>query len=159
MNSMSNAKEIFLTAQGLNDLKVELDELINVKRPAIIESLKEARAQGDLSENAEYDSARDEQAKVESKIQELEAILESAQIIKHISTGFVELGSVVKVEYIDDNEIEEYTIVGSKEADPFTHKISNESPIATAIIGKKEGAIVSVSSPNGKYDIKIVSVK
>lgn len=151
-------KETFLTQEGLNEIKKELEELKMVKRPEVIEALKEARAQGDLSENAEYDAARTEQAVVESRIKELEAMVENAKVIEKTTGDVVSIGSNVTIEYVDDNEKEEYSIVGSKEADPFSNKISNESPIAQAILGHKKGTVVSVDSPNGKYDVKIVAV-
>jgi len=154
---MSN-KTVYLTEQGLQEIKDELDYLKLEKRPEVIKALKEARALGDLSENAEYDAARNEQAIVESRIKELEIMVEKAEIISAVNTNVVSIGTKVKIEYIDDNEQEEYSIVGSKEADPFANKISNESPIAKAIIGKKVGNVVSVESPNGKYDVKIVEI-
>ena len=155
---MINDKSIYMTEEGLEDIKKELEELKLVKRPEVINSLKDARAQGDLSENAEYDAARTEQAMVESRIKELEAMLEQAVVIEKTDTDSVSIGSKVTLEYIDDDEQEEYSIVGSKEADPFSNKISNESPIALAIMGKKVGSTVSVDSPNGKYDVKIVAI-
>ncbi len=151
-------KETFLTQEGLDEIKKELEELKLVKRPEVIEALKEARAQGDLSENAEYDAARNEQAVVESRIKELEAMVENAKVIEKTNSDVVSIGSNVTLEYVEDNEKEEYSIVGSKEADPFSNKISNESPIAQAILGKKKGTTVSVDSPNGKYDVKIIAV-
>ena len=156
---MSEQKDLFLTQEGLDELKKELDELKLVKRPEVIAALKDARAQGDLSENAEYDAARTEQAIVESRIKELEVMLENAKVIEKAKTDLVTLGSKVTLKYIDEDEDEEYSIVGSKEADPFENKISNESPIAKAILGKKAGEIVSVDSPNGKYDVKIMTIK
>ena len=155
---MSKEKELYLTQEGLDELKKELDELIQVKRPEVINALKDARAQGDLSENAEYDAARTEQAIVESRIKELEAMLERAVIITKVDTDVVSIGTKVTIEYVDDEEEEEYSIVGSSEADPFTNKISNESPIAKAIMGLKVGSVVSVESPNGKYDVKILAI-
>lgn len=155
---MKKEKEIYLTEEGLEEIKKELDYLKLEKRPEIITALKEARAQGDLSENAEYDAARNDQAQVEAKIRELETMVEKAVIIKEINRDVVSLGTKVTIEYVDDNEQEEYSIVGSKEADPFANKISNESPIAKAIMGAKVGAVVSVDSPNGKYDVKIVAI-
>ena len=155
---MSKEKELFLTKEGLDELKKELDELIQVRRPEIINALKEARAQGDLSENAEYDAARNDQAIVEARIRELEAMIENAVIITNINTDVVSIGTKVTLEYVDDEEEEEYSIVGSSEADPFSNKISNESPIAKAIMGLKVGSIVSVDSPNGKYDVKIEEI-
>ena len=155
---MANTKEVFVTAEGLEEMKNELEYLKNTRRPEVINALKEARALGDLSENAEYDAARSEQAIVEGKIKELEVLIENAKIISEISKDKINVGSKIKLEYIEDNEIEEYTIVGSKEADPFANKISNESPIAKAIIGKKAGDIVTVDSPNGKYNVKVVEI-
>ena len=155
---MSKEKELYLTEEGLEEIKKELDELKLVKRPEVINALKDARAQGDLSENAEYDAARSEQAVVESRIKDLEVMLERAVVITKVDTDVVSIGTKVTLEYVDDDDTEEYSIVGSQEADPFTNKISNESPIAKAIMGLKVGSVVSVDSPNGKYDVKILAI-
>lgn len=155
---MSNTKEIYLTEEGLNEIKKELEYLKQVKRPEVINALKEARALGDLSENAEYDAARTEQAEVEGKITELEAMMEHVIVIKTGETDKVSIGTRVKIKYVDDDEIEEYSIVGSKEADPFQNKISNESPIASAIIGHSVNDQVWVESPNGKYQVEIMEI-
>lgn len=155
---MQDQKELYLTQEGLDEIKKELEELIMVRRPEVINALKDARAQGDLSENAEYDAARTEQAIVESRIKELEAMVERAVVITKVNTDVVSIGTKVTLEYIDEEEEEEYSIVGSSEADPFTNKISNESPIAKAIMGLKVGSTVSVDSPNGKYDVKILAI-
>ena len=155
---MSKEKELYLTEEGLEEIKKELDELKLVKRPEVINALKDARAQGDLSENAEYDAARTEQAIVEARIKDLEVMLERAVVITKVDTDVVSIGTKVTLEYIDDDDTEEYSIVGSQEADPFTNKISNESPIAKAIMGLKVGSVVSVDSPNGKYDVKILAI-
>ena len=155
---MTNTKDVYVTIDGLNEMKKELDNLIQVKRPEVIKALKEARALGDLSENAEYDAARSEQAQIESRIKELEVMIENAKVIENVNTNEVSIGTKVKIEYVEDEDIEEYSIVGIKEADPFNNKISNESPIARAILGGKIGDIVSVDSPNGKYDVKIVAI-
>ncbi len=157
--NMSKEEQFYVTSEGLEEMKKELEDLKNVKRPEVINALKDARALGDLSENAEYDAARSEQALVENKIKELEQMIEHATIIEDIKTDKVSVGTTVKIEYIDDKETEVYTVVGSKEADPFENKISNESPIAKAIIGKRVNDIVSVESPNGKYNVKIVEIK
>jgi len=152
-------KEILLTSEGFLELEAELIKLKTEKRPQIIEAIKEARAQGDLSENADYDAARTQQADVESKISELEHILGNAKIIeKNKEKDKVNLGSTVVIEYQNDNETEEYHIVGSMEADPFENKISNESPIGKTILNKKVGDILSVESPTGSYNIKIVKI-
>lgn len=153
-------KEFFLTSEGYLELETELNHLKTDKRNEVLNALKEARALGDLSENAEYDSARDEQAKLEARIKEVEYILEHATIIdENASSDTVQIGSTVELEYDGDDETEEYRIVGSQEADPFNNKISNESPIAAAILNKKIGKTVEVSSPDGVYKVKIVSVK
>jgi len=155
---MSKEPEIYLTEEGLNEIKKELDYLKLEKRPEVINALKEARALGDLSENAEYDAARDEQAVVENRIKELEAMVEHAVVITNVDTNKVSVGTKVTLEYVDDDDTDEYTIVGVKEADPFSNKISNESPIAKAIMGHEKGEVVAVESPNGKYSVKIVAI-
>ncbi len=155
---MSKEKEVYITEVGLEDMKKELEYLKMEKRPEVINALKEARALGDLSENAEYDAARNEQAQVENRIVELEAMIEHAVVIKDVKSDKVSIGSTVKILYVDDNEEEVYSIVGSKEADPFDNKISNESPIAQSIIGHRVNDIVSVDSPNGMYNVKIVDL-
>ena len=156
---MSEKKKVFLTQEGFNEIKEELDNLINVKRPENIVAIKEARALGDLSENADYDAARNEQAEIEARIKKLEAIVENVEIIDEVTTDEVGLGNTVKISYIDDEDDEdEYKIVGSQEADPFESKISNESPIAKALLGHKVGDVVSVESPNGSYEVKIIEI-
>ena len=155
---MPEKKTTYLTEEGLNELKKELDYLKNEKRPEVIQALKEARALGDLSENAEYDAARTEQAEVEGKIASIEAMLENAEVIKDVNTNKVSIGTTVTLKYLEDGEVDTYTIVGSKEADPFDNKISNESPIAKAIIGSKKGELVTVDSPNGKYQVEILEI-
>ena len=157
INKMKDNK-VYLTDEGFLELEEELNELKNVKRPEVIKALKEARALGDLSENADYDAARAEQAQVEGRIQELEKIMENVHIIEKGETDKVSLGTTVKIKYVDDDEIEEYRIVGSKEADPSNNKISNESPIAKAIMNGKVGEIKKVASPNGEYEVEIVEI-
>ena len=153
-----NEDKVYLTEEGLLEIEEELAHLKDVRRPEVIKALKDARALGDLSENADYDAARDEQAQIEGRILELEKIVELAHIIEKKNTDVVGLGVTVKINYIDDEEIEEYRIVGSKEADPSNNKISNESPLAKAIMNRKKGEICSVESPNGKYDVEIVDI-
>ena len=155
---MANAEKIMVTAEGYLDLENELNELKNVRRPQIIQAIKEARALGDLSENADYDAARDEQAQVESRIKELEYKLEHSEIIENKKKTHVALGSKVVIKY-EDGEEDEYMIVGSLEADPFNNRISNESPIGVAVMGKKQGDVVSVASPNGSYEVTIKEIK
>ena len=156
----SEKKEIFLTKEGLAELQAELDDLKLNVRPEVIGQIKEARAQGDLSENAEYHAARDRQGQVEARIKELEYLIDNATMIdEDKKSSTVQVGSTVEIKYLADNETETYYIVGSTEADPFENKISNESPIAKGIMGKKKGTIVTIESPNGNYDIEIVSLK
>lgn len=156
---MSGKKEIKLTPAGFTAVEEELSKLREEDRPRIIQAIKEARAQGDLSENADYDAARDEQARVEARIKELEYMVEHAIIIDSASSDVVGLGSVVTIAYVDDeDDTDEYKIVGSLEADPFDNKISDESPIGKALCGAKVGDICSIESPNGTYEVKIVSI-
>ena len=156
---MGNKNVVYLTQQGLDDLKKELDDLINVRRPENIQAIKEARALGDLSENAEYDAARNEQAEIEGRIKQLEKMLENVSIITDVGTDTVSIGNTVSIKYVDDDEEDEYKIVGSQEADPFESKISNESPIAEALFDHKVGDIVTVESPNGNYAVEIIEIK
>lgn len=144
---MGTTNEFHLTADGLAALKVELAELVGSKRSEIAERLKEAKADGDLSENAMYDAARDEQSFVEGRIAEIEHILKHATVIAHKSKGIVALGSKVHVE-VEDGE-QHYVIVGSTEANPDEGKISDQSPIGQALIGKKAGEEVTVDVPSG----------
>lgn len=156
---MKNKNTVYLTEQGLEELKKELDDLINVRRPENIQAIKEARSLGDLSENAEYDAARNEQAQIEGRIKQLEKMLENVSIIEDVSTDKVGIGNTVAIKYVDDDEEDEYKIVGSQEADPFESKISNESPIAQALFDHKVGDVVTVESPNGSYEIEIIEIK
>lgn len=154
---MKKENKFIMTAEGFLQAETELNELKSVKRPAVIKALQEARALGDLSENADYDAARNEQAMIEAKIAELEFKLEHAEIIDNSNNSEVNLGATVKISY-DDGETEEYKIVGSMEADPFENKISNESPLGIALLHHKVGDQVNVDSPNGGYSIKIESI-
>ena len=155
---MAKKEEILLTAAGYVELEQELNDLRVNKRAENVLAIKEARSHGDLSENAEYDAARDEQAKIEARIQELEYKLENATIIDSKDKTKINVGCKVKILYVDDNEEDEYTIVGSLEADPFENKISNESPIGMAIIGKRVGDVVSVDANGSSYDVKILEI-
>ncbi len=152
-------KDIFLTSEGYLELEEELHYLKTEKRKEVTQVLKEARALGDLSENSEYDQAREDQANLEKRIVEIEYTLEHAKVIDNEKTdGTVGIGSEVQIKYEDDDDTENYKIVGSQEADPFNNKISNESPIAAAIMGHKVGDTVEVSSPDGFYSVKIVAI-
>ena len=153
-------KEIFLTSEGYLELENELHYLKTEKRKEVTQTLKDARALGDLSENSEYEQAREDQANLEKRIVEVEYALEHAVVIDKAETdGTVGIGSEVKLKYEDDDDTESYKIVGSQEADPFMSKISNESPIAKAILNKKVGDVVEVESPNGVYKVEIVEIK
>ena len=157
---MPKKDECLLTSQGYIKIEEELNELKTVKRPQVIEAIKDARAQGDLSENADYDAARNDQAELEARIKELEYMLEHAKIIEEAQAGVVGVGSTIVICYdgdIDDKE--EYKIVGSLEANPFENRISNESPIGKAVLGKKLGDEVSVDSPNGSFTVKVLEIK
>lgn len=155
---MANGKEVYLTLEGLEELKKELEYLKTTRRPEVIDSLRDARSLGDLSENAEYDAAREAQREVEGKIVQLQAMIENAVVIDNQAKDKVSIGCKVKIRYVEDDEEDEYSIVGSQEADPFANKISNESPIAKAIIGKKKGETVIVESPNGNYSVEIIDI-
>jgi transcription elongation factor GreA len=148
-----------LTQQGLLDLQNEIERLKTDDRKRNLEALKDARAQGDLSENADYDAARDEQALIESRIKEIEGILKDYEIIKEDTSNKVNIGKTVVIKVADLPETT-YTIVGSLEADPINNKISNESPIGRGIIGSKKGKTVTVKTETGRdVKVKIVDVK
>lgn len=153
-------KEIFLTAEGKKELEDELNYLKTSKREEVTQTLKDARALGDLSENSEYEQARADQANLEKRIIEIEYTLEHATVIdKKADDGKVSIGCEVQLKYGDDgNDLETYTIVGSQEADPFNNKISNESPVGMAIMNRQVGDIISVESPNGSYKVKITKI-
>ncbi len=155
---MSENKKFFLTPEGFAELNEELEYLKLTKRPEVVNNLKEAKALGDLSENAEYDSARNEQASVEGRIKEIEHILDHYILVAQHDKTKVNIGSKVKILYLEDNSEEVYAIVGKTEADPFQNKISNESELAQALIGKKAGSKIEVNSSAGKYQIKLLEI-
>jgi transcription elongation factor GreA len=156
----SNQKEVLLTQEGLEKVKEELETLKTQKRHEVAERLKEAIAQGDLSENSEYDAAKDEQAFIESRIVTLENMIRNAKIISSdtLDKDVVQVGVKVTIQEVPDGDIETYTIVGSAETDPDSGKISNESPIGNALIGKRVGEVVDVPIPSGSIQFKIVSI-
>ncbi len=152
-------EKFYVTEEGLQDLKSELDNLIHVVRAEVIDELKQARAQGDLSENADYDAARDRQAQVEARIKELEMMINNSEIIKdNKGAKYVRVGSTVEIEDMDTKHIATYTIVGTIEADPLNGKLSNVTPLAEAILDKKAGAVVTVNVDQ-PYKVKILAVK
>ncbi len=153
-----NAKQQ-LTEEGLKKYKDELDKLINVDRVKNIEDLKDARAQGDLSENADYDAARDEQRRIEERIKELEAIIKNAVIIDESKTSSSNLGKSLTIFFEDTEETETYTIVGSLESDPLNGKISNESPLGAAIIKAKVGQRILIKTETDEFFVTIKNIK
>lgn len=154
-------KEVFLTAEGLKKIEEELDNLKTVRRKEVAERIKHALAFGDISENSEYDEAKNEQAQLEERIAKLEYMLRNARIIEDddITLDSVSIGSKVTVKDLEYDEEFKYTIVGSAEADPYEGRISNESPVGKAFIGKKVGDIVEVQVPDGiiKYEVLDIS--
>ena len=150
-----------MTKEGLEKLEQELDNLKLVKRPEVIERIKIARSYGDLSENSEYEAAKDEQAFIEGRISTVETMIRYAEIVDNanIDKNEVALGKSVVFQEVGDDEEEEYEIVGTAEADPFSGKISNESPIAQALIGRKVGDVLKIPLPMGEIEVKIVDVK
>ncbi len=158
---MAIEKVFPMTVAGKEKLEQELEMLKTVKRKEVVERIKIARSFGDLSENSEYDSAKEEQAFVEGRITTLENMIRNAKIIQEdeVSTDAVSLGRTVTFVELPDGDEESYTIVGSAEADPFEGKISNDSPIAKSLMGKKVGDEVSVQTPGGEMSVRITSIK
>ncbi|KYG58037.1 transcription elongation factor GreA [Planococcus maritimus] len=157
---MANDKQFPMTAAGKQKLEDELDYLKTVKRKEVVERIKVARSFGDLSENSEYDSAKEDQAFVEGRISTLESMIRNAVIINEEEAGndVVRLGKTVTFMEIPDGEEEAYTIVGSAEADPLEGRISNDSPIAKSMLGRTVGDSVKVLTPGGEMEVKIVSI-
>lgn len=149
-----------MTHEGKEKLEQELEELKTVKRGEIIERIKIARSFGDLSENSEYESAKDEQAFVEGRISTLENMIRFAEIIDNdnVNSDEISIGKTFTFVEQPNGDEEEYTIVGKAEADPFSGKISNDSPIAQAVIGKKVGDVVAIATPGGDMQVKITKV-
>ena len=153
-------EKIYVTAEGLADLQKEYDNLVHVERAHVIEELKEARAQGDLSENADYDAARDKQAHIEERIKQLENMLKHVELIDEKQKGakMVRIGSTVTVEELDTQSEYTYSIVGSVEADPLNGKLSNQTPLAAAILEHKVNDVVTVNVDE-PYQVKIIKIK
>ncbi|MEH7418005.1 transcription elongation factor GreA [Neobacillus drentensis] len=158
---MATEKVFPMTQAGKEKLVQELEYLKSVKRKEVVERIKIARSFGDLSENSEYDSAKEEQAFVEGRITTLENMIRNAKIIaeSEMAGDSVSLGSSVTFVELPDGEEETYSIVGSAEADPFEGKISNDSPIAKSLLGKKVGDQVTVQTPGGEMNVRIISIK
>ncbi|MGN7472164.1 transcription elongation factor GreA [Brevibacillus sp. SAFN-007a] len=153
-------KEVFLTPEGLTKLEQELEDLKTVKRKEVAARIKEAISFGDISENSEYEEAKNEQAFIEGRILTLEKMLRKATIITNedVDTGVVSVGSRVKLKDLEFGDIVDYTIVGSAESDPMNNKISNESPVGQALLGKSKGAIVDVHVPAGVIQYEILDI-
>ncbi|WP_394233047.1 transcription elongation factor GreA [Niallia oryzisoli] len=158
---MAVEKVFPMTQAGKEKLEQELEHLKTVKRKEVVERIKIARSFGDLSENSEYDSAKEEQAFVEGRITTIENMIRNAKIIgeDELNSDTVQLGSSVTFIELPDGDEETYTIVGSAEADPFEGKISNDSPIAKSLLGRKVGDQVSVHTPGGEMNVRIVTIK
>lgn len=150
-----------MTKEGKLKLEQELENLKTVKRKEVVERIKIARSFGDLSENSEYDSAKEEQAFVEGRITTLENMIRNAKIIEEseLDSDTVSLGKTVTFVELPDGDEESYSIVGSAEADPFEGKISNDSPIAKSLLGKRVGDEVAVQTPGGEMNVRIVSIR
>lgn len=156
--SKRSVKSTYLTSQGLEQVKTELNYLQKIKRAQVTERIKNAREFGDLAENSEYDAAMDEQSMVENRIVELEETLRNAKVIaKETNSEFVVIGSTVKIEM--EGEIDEFTIVGRVEANPAKKRISNESPVGSSLLGAKVGEEVDVTTPIIKYKCKVLEIK
>ncbi len=157
---MSDKKTV-LTYDGLKARQEELRVLKTIKRKEVADKIKEARGQGDLSENAEYDSAKEEQAEIEARIVALEKMLANAVVIdeEDIDKDVIGFGSTVTLLDKEFNEVETYTLVGSAEADPAAGRISNESPLGLALLGKKQGEVVTIEAPAGTLEFEIMEIK
>ncbi len=157
---MASEKKNIMTYEGLKKLEDELQELKVVRRKEVSQKIKEAREQGDLSENAEYDAAKDEQRDIEARIEELEKILKNAEVVvdDEIDNNKVSVGCTVKVFDLEFDEEIEFKIVGSTEANSLQNKISNESPVGAALIGRESGDVVSVETQAGVMEYKIISI-
>lgn len=153
-------KEIAITAEGLRKLESELEELKTIHRKEVNDRIRQAKEFGDISENAEYEDAKQEQAFIEGRIMKLEAMIRNAKLIDEgVSADEVHLGSIVKVRNLNTATEAEYTIVGGAEADPLRGKISNESPIGQALIGAKPGTNVTATTPSGEVGLRVVSIR
>lgn len=157
---MAEEKTFPMTLEGKKKLEEELEEYRMKRRPEVIKRIKIARSYGDLSENSEYESAKDEQAMVESRIAQIENMLQYAEIIDNedVDKDEVSMGRTITIQELPDEEPEEYQIVGESESDPFQGKISNESPMAKGLLGHKVGEEVEVEVPNGMIKVKIIKV-
>ncbi|MDP1710739.1 MAG: transcription elongation factor GreA [candidate division WWE3 bacterium] len=150
-------EKVYVTQAGLKKLQKEYDQLVSVRRREVAEKLQKARELGDVSENAAYDAARDEQAFVEGRIAELDRVLKRVEVVEEEKGGVIQIGSTVKV-HLDGNE-REFQIVGAPEANPSDGKISHESPLGRALLGKKIGDQVEIEAPAGKLTYHVLGIK
>jgi transcription elongation factor GreA len=152
---------VFLTEDGRKKLNIELDELKNVQRKEVAERLKNAISYGDLMENSEYDDAKNEQARVEHRIDQVETMLARARVIdrRHVKTKEVGVGSLVEIKQVGSGKKQAYRIVGPAEANPENHMVSFESPVGRALMGLKVGAVALVSAPAGQIKYRVISIK
>ena len=156
---MAEVQRTLVTKEGLEKMEKELDELRSTKRAEIAQRLKAAIAMGDLSENSEYDEAKNAQAFLEGRILQLEQQIRTAQVIEKAAKGRVDVGSTVLIEDMEEHLQEKVTIVGSTESNPFEGRISNESPVGRALMGAKAGDIVEAEAPNGVLKYKVISIE
>ena len=155
-----HSNKTVVSAEGMKKLEEKLQYLTTVRRAEVAEQIAVARGFGDLSENAEYDEAKNEQSRLEAEIIELENAIRTAIVIddSDVSTDSVNVGTTVKVLYVEDGDEEEYAIVGARESDPMNNRISNECPIGAALLGKKEGDTVHVDAPDGAIVLKVLKI-
>ncbi|MBQ6805685.1 MAG: transcription elongation factor GreA [Clostridia bacterium] len=156
-----HSNKTVVSAEGMRKMEEKLQYLTTVRRAEVAEQISIARGFGDLSENAEYDEAKNEQSRLEGEIVELENAIRTAIVIddENVSTDSVNVGTTVRVLYVEDDEEEEYSIVGARESDPMNNRISNECPIGAALLGHKEGEIINVESPDGMIQLKILEIR
>ena len=156
-----NSNKIYVSPEGLRQMEEKLKYMQTVRMAEVAEHLNVARGYGDLSENAEYDEAKDEQAKLAADIAELENALRNVVVIDdaNVTDEFVNIGTTVRVRYLDEEDEDEYAIVGARESDPMNNRISNESPMGTALLGHKAGDVVTVEAPDGAFELKILEIR
>ncbi len=155
-----HSNKTVVSAEGMKKLEEKLQYLTTTRRAEVAEQIAIARGFGDLSENAEYDEAKNEQSRLEAQILDLENTIRTATVIddSNVSTDRVNIGTTVRVKYKGSNDEEEYTIVGARESDAMNNRISNESPMGAALLGKKKGQVVKVSAPDGVIELKVMNI-
>ncbi|NLD83140.1 MAG: transcription elongation factor GreA [Clostridiales bacterium] len=155
-----HSKKNVVSVEGMRKMEEKLQYLTTTRRAEVAEQISVARGFGDLSENAEYDEAKNEQSRLEAEIAALENDIRTAIVLEgDVSTESVNVGTTVKIHFVDDNEDDEYTIVGAREADPMNNRISNESPIGAALLGHKVGDSVTVEAPEGAYQVRVIEIR